>query len=290
MNLGMTTPPVSAAAGPLPDLALIEVAGADAAAFLQSQLSNDIRRVSPALAQLSSWNSAKGRMLAVLHVMSDGPDRYWLELQRSVLEPVLKRLRMFVLRSKVTLREADDRSLFGLAGAGAPRLLAQLQLPDPQAPLACAWHEGTAVMQRLGPAPRYLLVAPKAAGATLERRIAELAGPPAPDFWRRAEIEAGVPAVYPATQDRFVPQMCNLDALGGVSFDKGCYPGQEIVARVHYRGAVKRHMRMLEIPGAVPDPGAAITLADGASGEVVDAVAGTDGALVLAVTAESRGA
>lgn len=288
MNLGMTTPPAYAAA--LSELALIEVAGMDAAAFLQAQLSNDIAAVTPGQAQLSSWNSARGRMLAVLHVMA-APDqaggRYWLEIHRSILEPVVRRLRMFVLRSRVTLREADDRALFGIAGPGAPGLLAQLRLPDPQGPLACAWHEDSCVVQRRGPAPRYSLIVPRAAGDALARRLEPHAAPAG--FWRLADIEAGIPTVYPATQDRFVPQMCNLDALGGISFSKGCYPGQEVVARVHYRGAVKRHLRSVELPGDPPAPGDTIPLPGGGSGEVVDAAARGSGALALVVAGPDAG-
>jgi len=271
---------------PLAQLGLIDARGPDAAAFLQGQLSNDVRVVAPERAQLSSYNSPKGRLLAVLHVMREG-DAFLLELHRGVLEAVLKRLRMYVLRSKVTLAEATGQALYGLAGPRAADVLSGLGLPAPGAPLACARADGIDVMRRLGAVPRYTLRAPAAGGAGLWARLSARAAAGAWEDWRRLDIEAGVPTVYPQTQDRFVAQMCNLDALGGISFDKGCYTGQEIIARVHYRGAVKRHMEVRRLPGAPPAPGARLE-----AGEIVDAVAAADGrtSLALVVTASPGGA
>lgn len=265
----------------LTQLGLIEAGGADAAAFLQGQLSNDVRQVTPARAQLSSYNSAKGRMLAVLHVLRRG-DAYALELQRSLLDATLKRLGMYVLRSKVALAGSDG-VLFGLAGAGAADVLTGLDLPAPAQPLACAWSGELCVMRRLGAAPRYTLLAPRAQGDALWQRLARGARAGTVDDWKRLEIEAGIPTVYPETQDRFVAQMCNLDALGGISFDKGCYTGQEVIARVHYRGAVKRHMQARRLDQPAPAPGSKLD-----AGEVVDAapLAG-GGSIALVVAAAS---
>jgi folate-binding protein YgfZ len=274
---------------PLAQLALIEARGADAAAFLQGQLSNDVRKVDAGQAQLSSHNSAKGRMLAVLHVLRDGDrtrperDAFLLELHRSLLETTLKRLKMYVLRSKVTLAEAADRALLGVAGPAAAARLEALDLAVPVQPLACAWTGGVGVMRRLGDAPRFSVLAPAAQLAQLQARLAVTAG--AEDDWKRLDIEAGVPTVYPETQDKFVAQMCNLDALGGVSFDKGCYTGQEIIARVHYRGAVKRHMSRVLTPQAGVAPGSSLALPDGRSGEVVDAAPHPGGGSVALVVA-----
>jgi hypothetical protein len=268
---------------PLAQLGLVEARGPDAAAFLQGQLSNDVRAVTPGHAQLSSYNSPKGRMLAVLHVLRHG-DAFLLELHRGVLEAVLKRLKMYVLRSKVTLEPAD-RALFGLAGPGAAAVLGALGLPAPEAPLACAWAGDTGVLRRLGPAPRYTLLAPPAAGPALWERLAARAAAGTAQDWQRLDIEAGVPTVYPQTQDRFVAQMCNLDDLGGISFDKGCYTGQEIIARVHYRGAVKRHMEARRLDRPPPAPGERLD-----AGEVVDAVADGAGSLALIVAASPGGA
>jgi len=264
----------------LDQLGLVEARGADAAAFLQGQLSNDVRKVSAQQAQLSSCNSPRGRMLAVLHVLRRD-DVFLLELHRGVLESVLKRLRMYVLRSKVTLAELADRVTLGLAGPGAADILLKLGLPAPAAPLECAWTGEVCVVRRLGDAPRYTLLAPRA--GDLWPQLAAHAGEARTEDWKRLEIEAGVPTLYPETQDRFVAQMCNLDALGGISFDKGCYTGQEIIARVHYRGAVKRHMTTRRLEGAPPMPGTTLE-----SGEVVDAVAHPDGGSAALVVTRSE--
>lgn len=255
----------------LTQLALIEARGPDAAAFLQGQLSNDVRKVTPNLAQLSTYNSPKGRMLAVLHLLRRD-DTFLLELQRSLLDTTLKRLRMYVMRSKVALSEAADRVTFGLAGPDAAKPLDRLGLPAPSAPLACTWAGELCVMRRIGESPRYTVLAPAARAAELWQQLTAHAAPAGLDDWKRLEVEAGVPTVYPETQDHFVAQMCNLDALGGISFDKGCYTGQEVIARVHYRGAVKRHMTLRRLDGTAPAPGTKLD-----AGEVVDAVAHPDG-------------
>ena len=249
----------------LAQLAFIEARGPDAAAFLQGQLSNDVRKVTSERAQLSSYNSPKGRLLAVLHVLRQG-DALLLELQASLLDAVLKRLKMYVLRSKLTLAAVADRAALGVAGPQAADLLAGAGLPAPAEPLACAWAQDVAVVRRLGALPRYTILAPLARREALWTQLGAAARVGTAEDWRRLDIEAGVPTVYPETQDRFVAQMCNLDALGGVSFDKGCYTGQEIIARVHYRGAVKRHMQLKRLAMPPPAPG---TRLDG--GEVVDA-------------------
>lgn len=216
-------------------LGTLRASGADADVFLQGQLSNDLRRLTPELGQLSSYNSPKGRLLAVLHLQRDGQGTTRIELHRSVLEPVLKRLRMFVLRSKVTL-DIEAEPAFGLTGAGAAAFLRDRGLPAPAAPLACATANGVTVMRRLGDVPRFSIRGAK--DWTINGNE---------DDWKRADIEAGVPVIYPQTQDHFVPQWCNLDQLGGISFDKGCYTGQEIVARIHYLGEIKRRMKMVRL-------------------------------------------
>ena len=268
-------------AAELTQLALIEARGPDALAFLQGQLSNDVRKAAPERAQLSSYNSPKGRMLAVLHLLRRD-DAILLELHASLLEAVLKRLRMYVLRSKVTLAAVSDRALLGLAGPDAGAVLSAAGLPAPAEPLACAWSDDVAVLRRLGATPRYTILAPVGQRDALRARLATSTQPGTPADWRRLDIEAGVPTVYPETQDRFVAQMCNLDALGGISFDKGCYTGQEIIARVHYRGAVKRHMEARRLDGPPPAPGTRLE-----AGEVVDAapLAPGPGSIALVVTA-----
>jgi len=269
---------------PLTHLALIRAAGADVETFLQGQLSNDVRQLRADRGQLSSFNSPKGRMLAVLQLLRAG-DGLLLELQRAVLDPVLKRLSMYVLRSKVKLAEATDLALFGIAGPEAPQILAGLGLPAPTAPQDCAWSGAVGVLRRLGSLPRYTLLVPAASAAGWWNDLRARAPAVGTQAWKLLEIEAGVPAVYPQTQDHFVPQMCNLEALGGISFDKGCYTGQEVVARVHYRGAVKRHMSKVVTLQAGLQPGSSFALPDGRNGEVVESAPHPNGGTVALVVA-----
>lgn len=264
------------------DTVLLQARGTDVDTFLQGQLSNDIARLSAAKAQLSSYNSPKGRMLAVLTLMrhEDGID---LELPRSIVEPIAKRLRMFVLRSKVTLAIADEASL-GLIGADAPAALEAAGLPAPASALECANTGVLRVLRRFGETPRYSVHGPAAAIAALASQLsgAQTLGC---DAWTRAQILAGEPVVGAQTQDRFVAQMANLDRLGGISFDKGCYTGQEIVARLHYLGQLKRRMFLCSGTGALPEAGASIHLTgqDQAVGEVVQSAPDAEGGFVASV-------
>ncbi len=272
---------------PLAHLGLLAARGPDTVPFLQGQLSNDVRKLSPTTAQLSSYNSPKGRMLAVLQLFRDS-ETIFLELNAAVLPAVLKRLRMYVLRSKVTL--ADDspqRPALGLSGPAAIAALAAAGLPCPEAPLGAAWSEDTCVIRRqdaLGQ-PRFTVHPPSSALVDVWAALSRHSIPAGTRAWRRLEIEAGVPTVLPETSDHFVPQMCNLDHLGGISFDKGCYTGQEIVARIHYRGAIKRRMTAIDHPDA--DLRAGARLDEPAGAEVVDAVAAADGGCRALVVAPS---
>lgn len=258
----------------------LRVSGADAEAFLQGQLSNDVHRLTPDLGQISSYSNPKGRLLAVLHLRRHG-DGIEVELHRSVHDIVLKRLRMFVLRSKVALTISDTQSL-GVMGPGSTAFLRDAGLPCPDAPLACARHNDLTVMRRIGAMPRYSLHGPESAVADLEKKLPATA---TANDWTLADIEAGVPTIYAETQDRFVPQWCNLDSLGGISFDKGCYTGQEIVARMHYLGSVKRRMVRATCALPAPAPGTALFIGDNEQsvGEIVQTALTNDGGVLSAV-------
>ena len=253
--------------------------------FLQGQLSSDLRQLRPARAQISSYNSPKGRMLAVLHLIADG-DAILVELHRSILEATLKRLRMFVLRSKLTIVDASsDVRALGLIGETAAQTLAAAGLPVPASALDCVRDDarGLIVLRRLGDIPRYSVIGPAAAIDAMTATLGETAPF---DGWRRADIEAGVPVVYPQTADHFVPQMANLDLFDGIGFEKGCYTGQEIVARLHYLGQLKRRLFVCHIDGAAPAPAPGDDVVSGeppaAAGEIVDAVV-SEGAAIASV-------
>jgi tRNA-modifying protein YgfZ len=229
---------------------LLSVAGADAREFLHAQLTNDIQNLPPERAALAGWCSAKGRLLATFLVIA-APQGYLLQLARDLAPAVAKRLSMFVLRSKVKIAdESEAWAQFGVWNAD-------------EDPTRVSWH-GNRVDIPVGE-KRFLRLEP-AASASLACGADE-------ETWYLQEIRAGRPLITAATQDQFVPQMVNLETLGGVDFQKGCYPGQEIVARAQYRGQVKRRMVRLPAPqGARLRPGEHYnggTVVDSAGGELL---------------------
>ena len=262
---------------------LIWVAGEDARSFLHAQLTNDVDHLPPDQARLAGWCSAKGRLLANFIVLPR-PEGFLLQLAADLAPSVAKRLAMFVLRSKVKISDVGQSYVqFGLWGAKAVARVAEIGLPLGEAPMASATHDDAAAVRL--ERDRVLVVAP----ATQAEQIASsLRGSSAAeDEWTLLEIRAGRALIEQATQDLFVPQMVNLEAVGGVDFKKGCYPGQEIVARAQYRGQVKRRMVHGRLD-ALADAHAGTDLycddlAGQASGTVVAVAAATGGKEVLAV-------
>jgi folate-binding protein YgfZ len=228
----------------LDDLGCIRVDGPDAVAFLQSQLTNDVAQLAPTALQLNAYCTPKGRVLATFHQWRDG-DAVLLQLPREILAPVMKRLSMFVLRSKARLVDASTQhAAYGLIGPQAADALRAAGLAVPDAPWTSSIHDGLRV-SRMPAAEatdaRFLLDVP--AGVALPQALAALPTVAAAAWWW-SEIAAAVPTVFAATQESFVPQMINFEVLGGVNFRKGCYPGQEIVARSQYLGKLKRRMQV----------------------------------------------
>ncbi|MBU4610224.1 folate-binding protein YgfZ [Achromobacter sp. GG226] len=231
--------PAGVQAAALTDLSFVTANGVDAVPFLHGQLTQDVQGLAPDAARPAAYCTAKGRILGSLLVWRDSGDGVQALLPASTAAGVVKRLRMFVLRAKVVLADAAA----GIAGvwADAPDAVAALAAQVPGLPTS-AWQrlttpEGTtwiaAPCADTGPAGRWWVIAP---GAAVEPTPQALAS------WHAQDIAAGLPWVEAAAQELFTPQMVNLDLLGGVSFTKGCYPGQEIVARSHYLGKQKRRM------------------------------------------------
>ncbi len=225
---------------------LIAVSGDDAVTFMQGQFSNDVTLVDDAHSQLSSYNNPKGRCLACFRLFRQ-QQRYLLRLPREVLAPTLQRLRMFVLRSAVVLEDvSDELASMGLSGPAAEAFLARDQLAPTEVD-GCLQGDGFSVLRVAGAQhPRFELHGQAEALQQVWQQ--------ARDFttvgrgtWRLLEIEAGLPEVFLASRESFVPQMLNLDRLGGISFTKGCYTGQEIVARMHYLGKLKKRMYLAEV-------------------------------------------
>jgi folate-binding protein YgfZ len=231
---------------------LIRFTGSDARAFLQGQLSCDVNGLQSGRATYGTYNSPQGRVLATFLLWQDGSG-YYMQLPKLLAAPMHKRLSMYILRSKVqALNASDDRVLFGLSvGELGAELEAQLG-PVPAADLSLeesADHQ----LLRLS-ADRFLVsVAAAAVDAFLKERL-QTGVEASMDVWNWYDLRDGVPWVLPPTQDQFVAQMLNMDLIGGVSFTKGCYPGQEIVARMHYLGRLKQRMYLAHVEAVAPAP------------------------------------
>jgi hypothetical protein len=231
---------------------LIRVRGADAASFLHGQLTNDFGHLGLSEARLAAYCSAKGRMLASFVGFKRAHDEVWLSCRTDVLEATLKRLRMFVLRSKAQLDDAGAAGMvvLGLAGEAAAR---RLREASPEAADLPPWAhrrlEGDASLVRLPEAAgraRWLWAGPSEAAEAL---LGELPALPLAT-WDWLDVRGGIAPVQAATVEAFVPQMLNYELVGGVNFQKGCYPGQEVVARSQYRGTLKR--RAVLVHGDAP--------------------------------------
>ena len=265
----------------LSHLALLRAHGPDAQSFLNSQLSNDLRLLDDAHSQLNSYCSAKGRMLAVFRVFRRDSD-YLLQLPASLREDMLKRLRMFVMRAKVTIEDAgNELSRFGLSGPEANKILRNAIGFVADGADACVTRDSTTVANLPGPHRRYEIIAPSAQAAELWKKLKSGTVISGSGAWAWLDMMAGIPVVYPQTSEAFVPQMANLELVGGVNFKKGCYPGQEIVARMQYLGKLKQRMyRVHVITSTPPQPGDAI-YAPGfpgqSAGTVVDAQPSPEG-------------
>ena len=269
----------------LSHLGLIEVSGADALSFLQGQLTQDVEKITSERAGFAGYCSPKGRLLAHFLAWKTG-ESYFLQLPRELIEPIQKRLKMYVLRSKVVLADASSSNVrFGLAGLNAEKIMASV---FGQVPVQLMDRVSTPVGSIIAlPNGGYQILA---VGNVAEpwQTIAKSATPAGASVWRWLQIRAGISEIYTATQEQFVPQMVNDDLIGAVSFQKGCYTGQEIVARLHYLGKAKRRMvgAHLDSPES-PQPGDAIygTKLEGqAIGMVVDAAPAPAGGWDLLVS------
>ncbi len=210
---------------PLTHWGVLRALGPDATSFLQGQLTNDVASLTTSEVRLAGFCSAKGRLQASFLVWRAGPDELLLACSASVLAATLKRLSMFVLRAKCKLSDASaELALHGVAGSAAT--VTAWRCADGLVGLPPV--RGTARALRIGSAPALPVLDANA--------------------WSWLEVASGVPRIVAATTEQFVPQMVNFEVVGGVDFQKGCYPGQEVVARSHYRGTLKRRAFVFESP------------------------------------------
>jgi hypothetical protein len=247
---------------------VIGINGEDSQTFLQGQTTNDVR-LATERAQYNSLCTPKGRMLASFLLWRDA-DGYFLQLPAALQAGIQKRLTMYVLRSKVKVRDATEESVrLGVAGAGAEALLQAAIGALPSEVMGVARHDKGTII-RLG-ATRFEIVTAPEQGPALWEELSRLATPAGSTCWEWLEIHAGIPVILPQTQEQFTPQMANFEAIGGVSFNKGCYTGQEIVARTQYLGKVKRRLYLAHVDSdSAPQPGDELFGAEPTAGMVVN--------------------
>ena len=260
-----------ALACPLPDWTALSVGGPEATAFLHGQFTNDVAGLAVGAVQLNGYCSPKGRMLASFPLARVAADEYLLVVPADIAPALAKRLRMFVLRARVAIATLDaSHACVGLAGP-AGQSGAQ--------PRAVHQEEGVTVLGL--PDGRMLAVCAASRVLPFWESVTRSATPAGAPVWDWLAINAGTPVITAATQDKFVPQMLNFELVGGVSFQKGCYPGQEIVARMQYLGKLKERLYRAHVEGAdgiaAGDPLFGAQFGDQACGAIVNAAPAPDG-------------
>ena len=270
----------------LSQLGVIAFSGEDTASFLQGQLTNDVRALHAEDAQWNGYCSPKGRLLGNFLMWRDDADTC-LQLSGDILPSVLKRLSMFVMRAKTRGRDAsDERVRLVVAGPAALDAVSAALGALPDAPMRSIASEAGRVI-RTGTDKFVLAIRPEHAERVWQTLRAS-ATPVGAPVWDWLRLSAGIPMIVAATQEQFVPQMVNYEALGGVSFQKGCYPGQEIVARSQYLGKLKRRMVLAhaDAPAAPGDSLYSADLGEQASGTVVNAAPAPAGGYDLLAVAQ----
>ena len=281
------------ASGRISHLGILRFTGPDALSFLQGQISNDTNRLTDRSPLFAAYSSPQGRVLALIYLLPHSSGIAAI-VPRELLSPTLERLKKFVLRAKVKIEDAgDDLVVAGYYGEAALR---QQGLPIPDAPGRYVEHNGIGVAA-VGAEQRYWVIGPASDPALAARQPGNGGGAAAATAataataaaqierdWRLADIHAGLPQVYSSTSETFVAQMLNLDLLDGISFTKGCYTGQEIIARTQHLGRIKRRLFRLALPSGDWQVGQALQLTDGRQGRIVEVIAtGPAAAEALAV-------
>jgi len=264
---------------PIDDVGLLGFEGPDARAFLQGQLSNDTQALSHGHGQWTSYNSPKGRVLANFWLWQapglPGLERYDALVSADLAAAMQKRLSMFVLRAKVRVTDrSSGHRFFGIVGTGAAAAVAAAYGGVPPAGQVVDVAGVPAQIVAL-PDGRFVAIATAEAAGAVDETLGRHAARADADCWRAFGVAAGVPWITAATSDLFVAQMINWDALSGVSFQKGCYPGQEVVARMRYLGRLKERLFPLHADAAPPSAGTRLyspAFGDQPCGTVVNAV------------------
>lgn len=259
---------------------VLSISGDDRFDFLQGQLTQDATRIDAKHSRLTGWTTAKGRLLAVGQMFATTDALLW-PLPADIIEGVQRRMSMFVLRANAVI-VITDHSVAGLCGldAGAASSIGELELPVE--PGAAASSGRIAAARLIGDATRALMLGPPDAIRALEFGGGQASSDE--NDWRLSDIRTGLPIVVTETSEAFVPQMLNLDLLDGISFTKGCYVGQEIVARTQNLGRIKRRMhRFRQDQSPALGAGQLIYGPDKSTGKVVAAACDGDAMELTAV-------
>jgi len=235
----------------LSGLSVLKVSGDDAVSFLQSQLTNDIKKINNENAQLSAYCTAKGRMLA-LFLIYRREDAIYILVEKELADLLQKKLTMYILRSKVTIERMIDQIVIGISGQTAAKDLAkQFKSLSTESYSVCS-TELVSIICLNGYAPRYVVIGNFETIKTIWQDLGTKYKQAGHHAWYWLDIMSGIPVLKAVNSEAFVPQMTNFEIINGVSFKKGCYPGQEIVARMQYLGKLKQRMYHLKYPGEKP--------------------------------------
>jgi folate-binding protein YgfZ len=263
-NLDNAPSQADCALSDLSDHGLIRIGGEDAREFLQGQLTNDINLVDESTGQLGALCNPKGRIFASMNIFQRDREIY-LQLPAERLEAILMRMRMFVLRSRVTLEDVSDELVaIGLSGDCIHKLIGQV----PEQAMQQVKLDDLNLMRMPGELSRVQLIGPVDSIIAFWKQLPPEVTLVNRGFWALQNIREGVPNVYNSTAEAFIPQTLNLQLLNGISFNKGCYTGQEIIARMKYLGQVKRRMYLAHFDAEVqPAPGDRLYSASSKSGQ-----------------------
>lgn len=265
---------------------VLRITGDDAESFLQGQFSNDLAAIGIPGSQLNTWSSPKGRVLTLFRIIRDS-EGYLIKMPRELVEPIQKRLKMFVMMAKVNIELLPELVALGVSGVQASSVLKNVTQSLPASIDDTVQSSNITVCKVRGDVDRYEIIVPVNVAIALWAQLSEVCQPAGESVWRLQNIDAGVPSIGAVTSEAFVLQMLNLQHIDGVSFKKGCFPGQEVVARMQYLGKLKRRMfraeGRLDGGATLPEVGADIFNKDVASavGKVVDAQPVGDGSFRL---------
>jgi len=231
----------------LSHLGLLQIEGADAFTFLQGQVTNDVKQLDGHRAHYTGYCNPKGRLLALFLAFSH-QNHVHLQMPKALIESIAKRLKMYVMRSKVEIQDVSESVIkIGINGPNATELLNTLFTTVPQNAYELVTLDNAAIVKLPGDKPRFEIFTDIANAPAIWNTLSQGTKTVDASYWEWLEIQAGIPEVYLNTQEEFVPQMLNLDLLDGINFKKGCYTGQEIVARTHYLGTIKRRTQLAHI-------------------------------------------